>query len=101
MNQNQITMTRGDDRTFTFTVDDEYDGDAAAFVVDGEFEKAVEVGADDGSGSSVVTVTIDAEDTEDWPDYREARPYSLTIVHDSETRTVRRGLLVVVPNADV
>jgi len=102
VNQNQITMTAGDDRTFTFTVDDEYDGDEATFLVDGQFEKVVEVGEDDGSGSSVVTVTIDSDDTSERGDFApRAHTYALRISHDGETRTILRGLLVITPRYEV
>jgi hypothetical protein len=96
MNQHQITMTAGDDRTFTFTVDDDYDGDTATLVVDGQFEKTAEVGEDDGSGSSVVSFTIDSADTSDRGDYApRSHSYSIKVDHDGDTLTIVRGLLVI------
>ena len=103
MNQHQLTMTAGDDRTFAIPVDDEYEGDDFTFVVDGEFTKTGTVGADDGSGTSMCTVTIDAADTDGWcrhgwrwgPGHRHSHVYQLRIEHDGDLVTVRRGLFVV------
>ena len=107
MNQNQLTMTAGDDRTFAITVDDDYEGDTFSFVVDGLFTKTGTVSADDGSGSSMCTVTVDADDTtgsnRPWDygsDARYVRSYRLSIDHDGDRVTVRKGLLVVTAEAD-
>jgi hypothetical protein len=101
MNQHQITMTRGDDRTFILTVDDEWEGASARFLVDRLFTKTgLEVGEDDGSGSSVVTVTIDSADTEDSPNHRRAYRYELELTLLGDVRTVLSGLFVVRPDLD-
>jgi hypothetical protein len=101
MNQNQLTMTRGDDRTFAFTVDDAWEGATARFLVDGLFTKTgLTVGEDDGSGSSMVTVTVDAADTESASDYRRAYPYELEVTLDGDVRTILTGLFVLRPDLE-
>lgn len=97
MNQNQITMTAGDDRTFVFTVDAEWEGASAKFLVDRLFTKTgLTVGEDDGSGYSVVTVTVDADDVGNYSRrYRRAYRYELELTLLGETRTVQSGLFVV------
>ena len=101
MNRNQLTMTRGDDRTFTFIVDDDYATATGRFLVEDLFTKTgLTVGEDDGSGSATVSVTIDADDTEDCPDIRHPHRYELELTSGGDVTTVRRGLLIVVPDIE-
>lgn len=101
MNQHQLTMTRGDDRSFAIVVDDDYEGDTFTFTVDDLFTKTGTVGSDDGSGYATATVDVAAADTEgcSW-DYRHHHAYSLKVAHDGDTRTIRRGLFVVTPHLE-
>lgn len=98
MNQNQITVTRGDDRTVAIVIDDEYEGDAAEFVVEDLFEKSLTVDSDPGSGYATANVEIVAADTEDASDLRRAYRYELSVTHDGDHRTIRRGMFVVLPD---
>ena len=100
MNQNQITMRAGDDRTFVFTVDSDWEGASAKFLVDNLFTKTGTVGVDDGSGYSTVSVTVDADDTEVYGRYRRAYRYELELTLLGETRTVQSGLFVVLPDVE-
>lgn len=106
MNQNQITMTRGDTRTFTVTMSDNagdpYDLTDAevAFTVDDLFDKSVGDGiavADPESGVAVITVT--SADTEDASDYRRAYRYDVQVtLSDGSVKTPIRGLFVLTPD---
>lgn len=98
MNQNQITMTRGDDKTIAIVVADDWEAASARFLVDGLFTKTATVGADDGSGYSTVTFTVDPADTEGCPDQRHAYRYELEMTLAGDIATVQRGLFVVVPD---
>ena len=100
MNQNQLIITRGDDRTFSFIVDDDYEAASGRFLVDDLFTKTVTVGADDGSGYATVSVIIDSDDTEDCPDMRHPHRYELELTVGGDVTTVRRGLLVVLPDIE-
>lgn len=94
MNQNQITITRGDDRTVAFVIDDDYEEETATFRVDGLFAKTAEVSADDGSGYATASFTIDSDDTEGVSDHRRAYRYEVSVGN----LTIRRGLFVVTPD---
>jgi hypothetical protein len=98
MNQNQITVTRGDDRTLAIVIDDEYAGDTAVFVVEDLFDKTLTVDEDPGSGYATANVELVAEDTENAPDLRRAYRYDLSVTHDGDNLTILRGLFVVQPD---
>ena len=100
MNQHQITMTAGDDRTFSFTVDSEWEGASAKLLVDNLFTKTGTVGADDGSGYSTVSVTVDVDDVGAYYRHRRAYRYALELSLLGETRTVYQGLFVVLPDVE-
>ena len=104
MNQYQLTMMRGDSRTFTVTMTDSagdpYDlTDAVVqFTVDNLFEKTVGAGivvSDPETG--VAVVTVDPDDTEGAG--RRAYRYDVQVtLSDGTVRTPLRGLFVVVPD---
>jgi len=102
---NELVMTRGNDRTFDLIVDDDYDGDAFRFTVDGLFTKTGTVGSDDGSGHATASVTIAEEDTEDvgFPWYGSHRRFfrwELEVTHSSDILTIRRGVLLVLADLE-
>lgn len=95
---NQITVTRGDDRELTFTIAADYTDTTASFTVDGLFTNTGTVEVSSG-GETTVTVTVAGADTEDAPDVRRAYRYELQMTDTGgEVQTVRRGLLVVIPD---
>lgn len=102
MNQHQITVTRGDERTLAFVISEDYaaEGDTAEFVVEDLFDKTVAVDADPGSGYATAFFELDAVDTEDAPDYRRTYRYDLSVTHEGNNLTVRRGLFVVLPDLE-
>lgn len=111
MNQHQITVTRGDDRTLTFSFDADYTDATARLTADSLFTRTGTVDATpfeagvgeepDTPASTVVTVALAAEDTEDVRDLRRAYRYELELTLDGgDVRTVRRGLFVVVPDLE-
>ena len=110
MNQHQLTVTRGDSRTFDFS--DLADATGLAydfnvvtgmiFRVDGLFEKTIsDFDIDESAGE--VFVDISPSDTEDAPDYRKAYRYEVELTITSVgVVTARTGLFVVKPDlADV
>jgi len=106
MNQNQLTMTRGDTRTFTVTMTDDagdpYDlTDASVdFTVGDLFDKSVGDGitvADPETG--VAVITVDPDDTNGASDYRRAHRYDVQVtLADGTVKTPLRGLFVVTPD---
>lgn len=106
MNQNQLTMTRGDDRIFDFSGIEDPGGTAydlnnvtaIAFRVDGLFLKTLaDFDIDPSAGEMLVDVV--PADTEDCPNHRAVYRYDLELtITDIGTRTVRRGLFVVMPD---
>lgn len=100
MNQHQLTMTRGDDRTFAIVIDDEYVSDTATLIVDGLLTKTATVGSDPGSGYATASFDIASADTEDVPDRRTTYRYEVSVDNEGDTVTVRRGILVVLPDLE-
>jgi hypothetical protein len=106
MNQHQLTMTRGDSRTYSVTISDlegdPYDltGASVWFTVDGLIEKQVGSGIEiETPASGVAVVTIDASDTEDVPDRRTVYRYDVQIqLADGTVKTPIRGLFVITPD---
>jgi hypothetical protein len=106
MNQHQLTMTRGDSRTFDFS--DLADATGLAydfnvvtgiiFRVDGLFEKTIsDFDIDESAGE--VFVDVSPSDTEDAPDYRKAYPYEIELTMTGiGVVTARQGLFVVKPD---
>jgi hypothetical protein len=105
MNQHQLTMTRGDSRTFDFSDVTEPDGTAydlnlvtgMVFRVDGLFQKTIsDFDIDESAGDILVDVSPgDTEDAGDHP-YRRAYPYELEFtITGVGVRTVRAGLFVL------
>ena len=93
-------MTGGEIGPSVIIVDDDYEGDDFTFTVDRLFTKTGTVGADDGSGLSMVTVDVLTADTEHAHEPRRAYRYSLSVDHDGDILTLQRGLFVVVPELD-
>lgn len=105
MNQHQITVTRGDDRTLTFTFAADYTGATASLTVDGLFTRSGTVDATPAAGetpaSTTITVALADTDTEYAPDTRRSYRYELELtLSGGDIRTVRRGLFVVVPDLE-
>jgi hypothetical protein len=108
MNQHQLTMTRGDSRTFDFSDLEDPDGvaydlndlTAISFTVDGLFTKTLDDFDIDESAGDLM-VDVEPADTEDAPDRRRAYRYELELtLADVGIRTVRRGLFVLVPDIE-
>jgi hypothetical protein len=106
MNQNQITMMRGDTRSLTVTVLDD-DGDpydltgvGVQFTVDALFDKSVGDGVAVATpASGVAVVTVNPVDTADAPDRRRAYRYDVQLtLADGSVRTPIHGLFVVRPD---
>ena len=106
MNQNQLTMMRGDSKTYTVTISDSagdpYDltGASVWFTVDDLFEKTLADGiAVTAPLTGVAVVTIDPEDTEDARDYRSSYRYDVQVkLADGTVKTPIRGLFVLTPD---
>jgi hypothetical protein len=106
MNQHQLTVTRGDSRTFDFS--DLADATGLAydfnvvtgiiFRVDGLFEKTIsDFDIDESAGE--VFVDISPGDTDGAPDYRKAYAYEIELTMTGiGVVTVRQGLFVVKPD---
>ena len=100
MNQHQVTVTRGDDRTLTFEVGADYTGGSARMLVEDLFTKTG-LGLSVASGVTTITADIAEADTEDCPDYRHPHRYEIEVTTAAgDIRTVRRGLFVVVPDLE-
>lgn len=102
MNQHQVTVTRGDDRTLSFTFDEDLTGATARLVVDGLLTRAgvvtVTPGVGDTPASTAITFAITGDDTDVVRDVRLAYRYDVELTLASGVRTARRGLFVVVPD---
>lgn len=97
MNQHQITVTRNDDRTVAFTFQADYTGAAAVFRSD-LFTRTGTVSVNEG----VTTVEVAVAGTDTEHAYRRrAHRYEVEVTTSGgDVLTVRRGLLVVVPDIE-
>lgn len=99
-----ITMTRGDTRTFELPLLDDngaaYDFTGAAIAFKTALFTATVgdgIAVDDSSGD--VTLTVSPTDTEDAPDVRMAYPYDVQVtLADGTVNTPQRGLFIVLPD---
>jgi hypothetical protein len=109
MNQHQLTMTRGDSRTYSVTISDlegeAYDltGASVWFTVHDLIEKQVGSGIEiEAPETGVAVVTINPEDTEDVPDRRTVYRYDVQIqLADGDVKTPVRGLFVITPDVTI
>jgi hypothetical protein len=108
MNQQQITITRGDSRTLDFSDVEDADGvaydlndvTAISFKVNGLFEKTLDDFDIDESAGDLM-VDVEPADTTDAPDQRHAYRYDLALTLTGDVvRTVRHGLFIVTPDID-
>jgi hypothetical protein len=101
VNQNQITVTRGDNRLLTFELPADYTAATARLRVERLFSRdgVVTVVVDeDEVATTTVTVALANDDTERLRRWRRPYRYSLRLeTAEGDVRTVRRGLFVVVP----
>ena len=99
-----ITMTRGDTRTFELPLLDEngtaYDFTGAEIAFKTALFTATVgdgIAVDESSGD--VTLTVSPTDTEDAPDVRMAYPYDVQVtLADGTVNTPQRGLFIVLPD---
>ena len=102
----QLTMTRGDTRTFTVTVTNDagapLDLTSASldFTVCDLFDKSLGDGiAVDTPATGVAVITVDPADTEDSGDRRRSYPYDLQVtLADGSIKTPLSGRFVVIPD---
>lgn len=106
MNQYQLTMMRGDSRTFTITLTDSagdpYDltGASLWFTVGNLVEKTVGDGITvETPANGVATIDFVPADTESVSDVRRAYRYDVQVkLSDGTVKTPIRGLFVITPD---
>jgi hypothetical protein len=103
---NQITITRGDDRELELTLTDgggapiDLTGASLWFTVENLFQKTLADGiAVSAPLTGVAIISIEAGDTSGSPDRRVAYPYDVQVRTSlGKTKTPIRGVLVVKPD---